>query len=51
MSSMSKRDYAAKQKHRQDYKDDHEHRSNNAKKDRRHSKERPNREYEFVGSS
>jgi hypothetical protein len=51
MSSMSKRDYAAKQKRRQDYKNDHDFRSNNSKRDRRHLKERPNREQDLVDVS
>lgn len=44
MSSVKKRDYAAKQKGKPEHKEDHEFRQSTAKRDRRRSKDRIYRE-------
>lgn len=51
MSSMNKRDYAAKQKGKQEYKEDHGFRASNGKRDRRRSKDKANRDATFTDES
>ncbi len=51
MSSMNKRDYAAKQKGKQEYKEDHGFRESNGKKDRRRLKEKANKDVTFSDES